>query len=357
VRAREEAAATARHEAALTARDEAVATARDESVAAARDEALGAASGRRATLLGTAAALGALFGVGSSLAVLETIDDYPAAGGQAARYALAAALLALVLRRRRGPRPTLRQLGRLALLAASGLAGFNLLVIAAERSMDPASVGVVVATVPIVLAIAAPLQERRRIKPRVVLAAAIVALGAAAVQGIGGDVTVAGLAAAIGALLCEAAFSLVAAPLLPSLGAVGVSAWCAALAVPQLLLYGIVVDGPGGVLRAPALDEAAVLLYLGAVVTAGCFVLWYTAVRLLGVERAGLLTGAMPAGALLTGALLGHAALTAGRAAGVLAVAAGIAAGMRAARGGGAVARPRLDGGHVAAPAMANGGQ
>jgi drug/metabolite transporter (DMT)-like permease len=237
-----------------------------------------------------------------------------------------------VLWRRRGPRPTARQLGRLALLSASGLAGFNLLVIAAERSMDPASVGVVVATVPIVLAIAAPLQERRRVRPRVLLAAAIVALGAAAVQGVGGDVTVAGLAAALGALLGEAAFSLVAAPLLPSLGALGVSAWCTALAVPQLLLYGIVVDGAGGVLRVPDADEALVLLYLGAVVTAGCFVLWYTGVRLLGVERAGLLTGAMPAGALLTGALLGHAALSPGRLAGVLAVAAGLAVGMRAAR-------------------------
>jgi drug/metabolite transporter (DMT)-like permease len=285
-----------------------------------------------ATVRGTAAALAALFGVGSSLAVLETIADYPAAGGQALRYALAAALLALVLRRRRGPRPTARQLGRLALLSATGLAGFNLLVIAAERSMDPASVGVVVATVPIVLAIAAPLQERRRVRLRVLLAAAIVALGAAAVQGVGGDVTLAGLAAAIGALLGEAAFSLVAAPLLPSLGALGVSAWCTALAVPQLLLYGLVVDGPGGALRMPDVDEALVLLYLGAVVTAGCFVLWYTGVRLLGVERAGLLTGAMPAGALLTGALLGHAALSPGRLAGVCAVAAGLAVGMRAAR-------------------------
>jgi drug/metabolite transporter (DMT)-like permease len=286
------------------------------------------------TVLGTTSALLALFGVGSSLAVLETIDDYPAAGGQAVRYALAAALLALVLRGRRAPRPTARQLAQLALLSASGLAGFNLLVIAAERSMDPASVGVVVATVPIVLAIAAPLQERRRIRPRVLLAAAIVALGAAAVQGVGGDVTLAGLAAAIGALLGEAAFSLVAAPLLPALGALGVSAWCTALAVPQLLLYGLVVDGPGGMLRAPALDEALVLVYLGAVVTAGCFVLWYTGVRLLGVERAGLLTGAMPAGALLTGAMIGASALSVGRLAGVLAVAAGIAVGMRAAGGG-----------------------
>jgi drug/metabolite transporter (DMT)-like permease len=290
-----------------------------------------APASRGATLRGTAAALAALFGVGSSLALLETIDDYPAAGGQAVRYALGATLLVLVLRGRL-PRVTGRQLAQLALLAATGLAGFNLLVIAAERSMDPASVGVVIATVPIVLAIAAPLQERRPVQGRVLLAAAVVALGAAAVQGIGGEVTVAGLAAALGALLGEAAFSLVAAPLLPSLGALGVSAWCTALAAPQLLLYALIVDGPADALRMPALDEALVLLYLGAIVTAGCFVLWYTGVRLLGVERAGLLTGAMPAGALITGAALGHAALSPGRLAGVLAVAVGIAAGMRAAR-------------------------
>ena len=285
---------------------------------------------RAATLHGTAAALLALVGVGSSLALLETIDDYPAAGGQALRYALAAVLLAALLRGRL-PRPTARQLGRLALLAATGLVAFNLLVIAAERSMDPASVGVVVGAVPIVLVVAGPLQERRRVRPRVLLAAAVVALGAAAVQGIGGEVTVAGLAAALGALLGEAGFSLVAAPLLPALGAVGVSAWCTALAVPQLLLYGLLADGPGGLLRAPSLDETLVIAYLGVVVTAGCFVLWYTAVRLLGVERAGLFSGAMPAGALLTGALLGLSELSPGRLAGVLAVAAGIALGMRAA--------------------------
>jgi drug/metabolite transporter (DMT)-like permease len=225
-----------------------------------------------------------------------------------------------------------RQLARLGLLAASGLAGFNLLVIAAERSMDPASVGVVIAAVPVVLAIAGPLQERRRVQLRVLLAAAVVALGAAAVQGIGGEVTGAGLAAALGALIGEAAFSLVAAPLLPALGAMGVSTWAALLAVPQLLVYGLLVDGPSGMLRVPELDEALVLLYLGAVVTAGCFVLWYTGVRLLGVERAGLLTGAMPAGALLTGAALGFSDLSAGRLAGVLAVGVGIAIGMRAAR-------------------------
>jgi drug/metabolite transporter (DMT)-like permease len=291
----------------------------------------GGAATRGATLRGTAAAVGALLAVGSSLALLEVLDDYPAAGGQALRYALGAALLALVLRGRL-PRVTGRQLARLGLLAASGLAGFNLLVIAAERSMDPASVGVVIAAVPVVLAIAGPLQERRRVQLRVLLAAAVVALGAAAVQGIGGEVTGAGLAAALGALIGEAAFSLVAAPLLPALGAMGVSTWATLLAVPQLLVYGLLVDGPSDMLRVPELDEALVLLYLGAVVTAGCFVLWYTGVRLLGVERAGLLTGAMPAGALLTGAALGFSDLSASRLAGVLAVGVGIAIGMRAAR-------------------------
>jgi drug/metabolite transporter (DMT)-like permease len=284
---------------------------------------------RGAALRGSAAAVLALFGVGSSLAALDRLDGYPAAGGQAARYALAALILT-ALARGRLPRPTARQAARLALLAASGLAAFNLLVIAAERSMDPGSVGVVVGAVPILLVVAGPLQEGRRPQPRVLLAAAVVALGAAAVQGAGGAVTAAGMAASLGALLGEAGFSLLAAPLLPALGAVGVSAWCTALAVPQLLLYGLLVDGPGGMLRAPEPGELLGLAYLASVVTAGCFVLWYTAVRLLGVERAGLFSGAMPVGALLVGALLGGSALSLGRVAGVLAVAGGIALGMAA---------------------------
>src|SRR5215207_10799539 len=147
----------------------------------------------RSTLRGTTAALTALLGVGSSLALLEAIDDYPAAGGQAVRYALAAVLLAIVVRGRGVPRPTARQLGRLALLAATGLAGFNLLVLAAERSMDPGGVGVVVGTVPVLLAIAGPLQERRPLEARVLLAAIVVAAGAALVQGAGGTTTAPGL--------------------------------------------------------------------------------------------------------------------------------------------------------------------
>jgi drug/metabolite transporter (DMT)-like permease len=277
-------------------------------------------------------ALGAAVGmaiVGSSFAVLDTLRAYPQSGGQALRYAAGAALLFL-LAGRRLPRPTRRQAARLALLAATGLAAFNLLVLAAEASMDPGSVGVIVAVVPLLLALAGPLQAGRRVEPRVVAAAAVVAAGAAAVQGLGGEVTAAGLAAALGALACEAAFSLLAAPLLAPLGPVAVSAWAAILAVPLLLACGVVIDGPADIIHTPTAEEALGLAWLAVAVTAVAFVLWYSAVRALGVARTGLLTGVLPVSALLAAAVLGRADLTAGRLAGALAVGAGVAAGLTA---------------------------
>jgi drug/metabolite transporter (DMT)-like permease len=288
----------------------------------------------RADLPSWAYAAGAATGmaiVGSSFAVLDTLRAYPQSGGQAMRYAAAAGLLFL-LAGRRLPRPTGRQAVRLALLAATGLAAFNLLVLAAEASMDPGSVGVIVAAVPVLLALAGPLQDRRRVEPRVVMAAVAVAAGAAAVQGLGGEMTAAGLAAALGALACEAAFSLLAAPLLAPLGPVAVSAWAAILAVPMLLAAGLAIDGPAELVRMPTLDETLGLAWLTVMVTAVAFVLWYSSVRALGVERTGLLTGVLPVSALVVAAVLGRAELTPGRLAGALVVGGGIAVGLMAAR-------------------------
>jgi drug/metabolite transporter (DMT)-like permease len=284
---------------------------------------------RPRTWLAVAGAAGAMAIVGSSFAVLDTLHAYPASGGQALRYAVAAGLLVLIAGGRL-VRPTRSQLWRLALLATTGLAAFNLLVLAAEKSMDPGSVGVIVAAVPVLLALAGPLQARTRVEPRVVGAAVVVAAGAAAVQGMNGDVSAAGLAAATGALACEAAFSLLAAPLLAPLGPVAVSAWAAILAVPLLLAAAVVADGPTGVLAVPTVDEALALAWLTVAVTAVAFVLWYSAIQTLGVERTGLLSGVLPVSALLVAALLGREALTAGRLAGALLVGAGIAAGLLA---------------------------
>lgn len=207
---------------------------------------------------------------------------------------------------------------------------FNLFVVTGVREGDPASVGVIISCVPVVLAVAGPLLAGRRPVPAVVAAAVVVAIGAAGVQWAGGDLTTLGLACAVGALACEAAFSLLAVPVLDRLGAIAVSAYACMLAVPMLAIWWLIADG--GALPAPTRSEAAAFVYLAFGVTAGGFLLWYTALRLLGVERAGLFSGVLPISALLCSALIGAAEITPARllAAGVVAI--GVTIGMRAAR-------------------------
>src|SRR2546423_92310 len=84
------------------------------------------------------------------------------------------------------------------------------------------------------------------------------------------------------ALAAEALFSLLAAPLLPTLGPVRASAWTCGLAVP-LLLGGAAITGEWRHLRAPTAVEATGLLYLALPLTVGAFLLWYTGLRRLGV--------------------------------------------------------------------------
>jgi drug/metabolite transporter (DMT)-like permease len=67
-------------------------------------------------------------------------------------------------------------------------------------------------------------------------------------------------------------------------------------------------------------------------VISGAFVLWYSAIRALGVERTGLFAGVLPVAALFCAAALGGSELAPGRITGVLAVAAGIVAGLGAGR-------------------------
>jgi drug/metabolite transporter (DMT)-like permease len=136
---------------------------------------------------------------------------------------------------------------------------------------------------------------------------------------------------AVGALACEACFSLLAIPLLPRLGPVRVSAYTQAIAVPVLLIVGVVTDG-SGLLRMPTAPEAAALLYLATVVSAGAFLLWYDALPRLGADRAGLFAGLVPVGAIVTTVLLGLGTPTATELGGAALVIAGLAVGLTASR-------------------------
>src|SRR3954447_15181389 len=111
----------------------------------------------RPELAGALAASATFALVGSSFAASRRLASYPLAPGQAARYALAAAIL-LGVARGRLPRIGLCDALLLGGLAASRLAAFNAFVVHGSAASDPALVGVVVGTVPVVLAVLGPLQ-------------------------------------------------------------------------------------------------------------------------------------------------------------------------------------------------------
>jgi drug/metabolite transporter (DMT)-like permease len=281
------------------------------------------------TLRGSLQAATALALVGSLVAAAELVEGYPFAGGQLLRYA-AASLLLLAVCRFRLPRLDARELLGMVALAASGLVLFNLFVLEGVREVDPATVGVIVGCVPVLLAILGPLMEGRPLSARVIVAAVIVAAGAAGVQWAGGGIGAVGLLLCLGALACEAAFSLLAVPHLTRLGARAVSTYACLFALPMLAVWSLIAEGP--TLPVPDLDQAAALAYMGLGVTVLGFVCWYSAVTTLGVERAGLFSGVLPVSALACSAVLGLAEITPARIAAVFVVAAGVTLGVRAGR-------------------------
>jgi drug/metabolite transporter (DMT)-like permease len=108
--------------------------------------------------------------VGSSFAASSLLTQFPFFSGQALRFALGGVgLLVIALTARaRWPRPTTWELAVLALLAATGLVGFNLACLASLRYSEPAALGVVVGCAPLVVVLARPAD---RLPPTVPVAA------------------------------------------------------------------------------------------------------------------------------------------------------------------------------------------
>ncbi|RBY98055.1 EamA family transporter [Blastococcus sp. TF02-8] len=274
--------------------------------------------------LGMAGAAASSIAVGSTVAASGVLLDYPVLGGQALRYLLGGLLLAMLFGRRLPPVPR-THLFRLALLGATGMAGFNVLLIAALGRAGPGAVGAIIGAVPVVLALAGPLLRRRLPAPRVLLAAVLVSAGAAIVQWAGGA-SILGIVLAIGAMLCEVAFSLLALSLLPDLGAAGVATFASLTAAGMLALVAVTADGTAA-FRMPTRGELLAIVYLAVVVTAAAFVLWYSSLMRIPVELAGLFAGLIPVSALLTSAAVGATGIDAVQLGGVLVTGAGVALG------------------------------
>ncbi len=270
--------------------------------------------------------------VGSSVAVSTTIVDAPLFTLQAVRYLLAAVLLAVLGRlvRARLPRPRGWEWAWLGGVALTGLVLFNVGVVRGVAHAEPAVIGVAVAAVPLVLALLGPAVARRRPAPAVVAGAAVVTVGAALVSG-GGRTDAVGLLWAAVVLGGEVSFTLLAVPVLGRLGPWAVALHTVWLAAAVLAVLGVVLEGPAAVATLDAGDLLAAA-HLAAVVTALAFVLWYTAVGRIGVDRAGLFTGVAPTAAAVGGILLGGPIPALPVWTGIALVAAGLAVGFGAHR-------------------------
>jgi drug/metabolite transporter (DMT)-like permease len=268
--------------------------------------------------------------VGSSVAVSRTLTAAPLCTAQAIRYSLAAVILVAAARRLRIPivRPRGREWLLLAGLSAAGLVLFNVAIVRGVAHAQPAMIAVAVACVPVLLGVVGPLMQGQRPRLPVVAAAAIVTVGAVLVEGAG-HASAVGIAWAAVALACEAAFTLLAVPLLARHGAWGVSVHAVWLGAVMFAVLGVIADGPAAAARLTASDLLAVS-YLAVLVTVAAFVLWYSAVAALGPGRAGLITGIAPVAAAMTGIALGSRAPDPLMWAGIAVVAAGLAAGLSA---------------------------
>ncbi|ELP69291.1 putative membrane protein [Streptomyces turgidiscabies Car8] len=276
--------------------------------------------------------------VGCSFTANSVLGDYPYAGGQFLRYGLACLLLLPLVGRGGGAALrtlSARQWIRLALLAAVGMVGFNLAVIAAEHSAEPAVPGVFVGCAPVVVAVLVPLLDGRRPQRTVLYGALTVAVGAFAVQGWGRTDGV-GLAFSGCALAGEVGFAMLAVPLVRPLGPRLMSATVCGLAAAESALAGLVLDGAGW-LRVPDPTETAALLWQAAVVTVVGFVCWYIGLQRIGPERATLFSGLIPVAAACTAPLVGTGSYGIAQAAGSALVGAGVVLGS----GASALVRPR----------------
>jgi drug/metabolite transporter (DMT)-like permease len=267
--------------------------------------------------IGAALAGGAVLLVGGSVAASSLLASFPVLGGQAVRYSAAALLLAgwSALRGQPLSRPVGSEWTWLVALAAVGMAACSVLLIEATRFADPAAVGVVIGAAPLVIALAAPIAGGRRPAGRVLVAAAVVAGGAAGAQldgGTGRNWSLSGLLWALAALAGVAGTSLLAAPVLPRLGALAVSTYGCGIAGAQLFAIATLVALAGGppVLTAPTETEMAALTYLAVAVTGVVSLAWYAAVERLGVARTGLFNGLVPLPSLAAVALVGTGTFT-----------------------------------------------
>ncbi len=227
-----------------------------------------------------------------------------------ARFLLAAMLLAVLARHESGPslgslRP--RQWGAIAVLGVVGSVLFTWFVLEGVRRTSGASAGIILSALPAVVAVAGLVQGERLRSGEIAMIALAVA-GVALIQGqssTAGDLgsTLLGNLLIACAVLCEAAFVIVARGISTEIGPMRLS-----LAVA---LVSLLVCVPIGAATVSSFDLRSVDVRTGALfgwyaMTASvlCTVLWYRGAAHVETWAAGLATTAVPVAALAVSVLV-----------------------------------------------------
>ncbi|WP_328702396.1 DMT family transporter [Belnapia arida] len=259
-----------------------------------------------AQLAGAMALVGANVGVAKLLAAALPIPMIACL-----RCLLACAVLWPLARIMEGRvRPGASALRNLALQALFGTALYNAGLLAGLRLTTALEGGLVLATLPAVVALGSALWLRERLSPRQWAAAGLAAGGMAAITlarlGDGAEGHWLGNLLVFGGVLGEAAYVLLAKRIAGSVPVVTASLWMQAFSAAMLLPLSLPGIGALAALADPRL--AGLLVFHSLTASVLCLLLWYAGLRRVPAGVAGTFTAFLPATSLLVAvAVLGEA--------------------------------------------------
>jgi len=241
--------------------------------------------------------------VGANVGVAKLLSDaLPIALIAGLRCALAVAVLWPIARRLDGPiRPAAPLLVNLALQAALGTVLYNAALLAGLRLTTALEGGLVLATLPAVVAVGGALWLRERLPPRQWMAVALAGCGMAALTlaragGEGGG-SLAGNALVFLAVCGEALYVLLAKRIAGRLPVVTATLWMQIFSALMLLPFCLPMLGHVSALAAA--DIAALLVFHSLTASVLCVLLWYAGLRRVPAGMAGVFTAFLPATAAL----------------------------------------------------------
>lgn len=246
--------------------------------------------------------------VGANVAVAKLLAEaLPIALVAGLRCAIAVIVLLPLARIIEGRvRPDTAALRNLALQALFGTALYNAGLLAGLRLTSALEAGLVLATLPAVVAIGGALWLRERLPVRQWAAVALAACGmgalvlARAAPGTGGSML--GNLLVFAGVCGEAMYVLLAKRLGARVPVVTASLWMQLFSV--LLLLPFLLPGIGAVAAMAEPDIAGLMLFHSLTASVICLLLWYAALKRVPAGMAGVFTAFLPASAALVAVLL-----------------------------------------------------